>query len=633
MSAILGIVYFDGRPVSPERLRPSVEALTGYGGDNEGIWTGAGAGLYATVRHVTPESVREEQPLARNGRVIVADARIDNRAEVFDRLRIDPSERTAMPDSALILMAYERWGQDCPAYLVGDYAFAVWDGRERSLFCARDHIGARPFYYYHKPGLFAFCTDVRGLLALPDVPREIDEEEVGRYLRFPLGGTSSRTFLRGINRLPYANHLRVTARDASLAPYWRPEDRPDLPPASEEEYAEQLRALLTDAVAARVRTTFPVASHLSGGLDSSAVTVLAARQLKAGGQKLAAAQSWSPPRSDEFPEMKRDERLRIENLCRLNEIDLQCYDVTVEDLRDFLRRDPAVYTKAGMVEEWVGVRHAGELGIRTILSGWGGDEAVTFNARGYLAELFRWGRWIRLARLLGVHFGKRPRQLLKTTFFRILVPQIPDALFGHLASVVERFYPPPLVALDFKVHNPAFRAPLQNFARERAGVRRSQYVLFYNGHIAERMEAWAAAGADAGVGYAYPLTDRRLMEFAYAVPTDLHWRKGHTRYLFRRAMDGLVPSDVVWEPSKYDSAVEKRRWRLRIGLWQALAQEAKDDAWGSDLAGWLNRERLKREILNAPDPNGKADLDRYVRIVNALTMDSLWQHQKTCANG
>src|SRR5205823_11977388 len=107
--------------------------------------------------HTTPESLHERLPATLPGRpdlAITADARLDNRAELGDALGVPHPERAGLPDSALILLAYARWGERCPERLLGDFAFAIWDGRARRLFCARDPLGVKPFVYYASPRCF-----------------------------------------------------------------------------------------------------------------------------------------------------------------------------------------------------------------------------------------------------------------------------------------------------------------------------------------------------------------------------------------------------------------------------------------------------------------------------------------------
>src|SRR5580692_3676749 len=138
-------------------------ALSFYGPDGHGQWCGESVGLGRLMLHVTPESLQERQPASIRAAphlVITADARIDNRDELFDALGTSVPGRDRTPDSSLILAAYERWGADCVKRLLGDFAFAIGDSRERKLFCARDPFGCTPFVYFHNGKRFIFASDV-----------------------------------------------------------------------------------------------------------------------------------------------------------------------------------------------------------------------------------------------------------------------------------------------------------------------------------------------------------------------------------------------------------------------------------------------------------------------------------------
>src|SRR5580692_8775923 len=149
-------------------------ALSFYGPDGHGQWCGESVGLGHLMLHVTPESLEERQPASLRAAphlIITADARIDNRDELFDALGVPLAGRGQTPDSSLILLAFERWGEDCTKKLLGDFAFAIWNLRDRTLFCARDPFGCKPFFYYHGDGRFIFASDINGVLALLESPR------------------------------------------------------------------------------------------------------------------------------------------------------------------------------------------------------------------------------------------------------------------------------------------------------------------------------------------------------------------------------------------------------------------------------------------------------------------------------
>ncbi len=114
------------------------------------------------------------------GLIITADARIDNRKELSEELDIENIEEVS--DSYFILKSYEKWGEKCPEHLLGDFAFAIWDEKEEKLFCARDHMGIKPFYYYLNDDIFVFGTEIKALFDVPNVPYQLNKIKVALYL-------------------------------------------------------------------------------------------------------------------------------------------------------------------------------------------------------------------------------------------------------------------------------------------------------------------------------------------------------------------------------------------------------------------------------------------------------------------
>src|SRR3989442_1004237 len=210
-----------------------------------------------------------------------ADARIDNRAELCSVL----SAPSTVTDAELILQAYARWGERCPEHLLGDFAFALWDARRGFLFCARDHFGVKPFYYHHRPGrLFAFASEIKGLLVLSDVPRRLNETRVADYL-VPLLEDKEITFYEGIVRLPPAHHMTVSRDGVRIEQYWALDPDREIRMKSDGEYAAAFREIFTEAVRCRLARPIPVGSMLSGGLDSSSIVFVAPKLLAEDGSR------------------------------------------------------------------------------------------------------------------------------------------------------------------------------------------------------------------------------------------------------------------------------------------------------------------------------------------------------------
>jgi asparagine synthase (glutamine-hydrolysing) len=187
---------------------------------------------------------------------LVADARIDNRAELAAVFGLSASETDAMPDSAFVLHAWQRWGEDCVQHLVGSFAFAVWDPRAERFFLARDHAGDRPLYYRKTPAYFAFATTARAIRTCPGVSSQLDERQLARDL-IGLPSEYPSTRFRDVRQLAPGHCLTVTRDSAVDRRYWRIDSLAPIRFAHDEEYVEAFLEIFDEAVRCRLRTTGP----------------------------------------------------------------------------------------------------------------------------------------------------------------------------------------------------------------------------------------------------------------------------------------------------------------------------------------------------------------------------------------
>jgi asparagine synthase (glutamine-hydrolysing) len=562
LSGIYGIFYKDGAPVTSQTLEPLKAAMVEWGPDDQGTWCKGSVGLGHLMLHTTPESLNERLPATHPhdpNLIITADARIDNRDDILVALNIRPAERQVMPDSTLILLAYERWGPACVDKLIGDFAFVIWDQRQQLLFCGRDIMGCKPFYYYNDKRRFIFASDIEGVLACSGVPQRLNETLLAAYLQEdPYFAEKRYTFFADIVKLPLAHQLVITAERSQLTQYWSLDSVREVRLPSDDAYAEQLRELLFQAVQCRVRTPFPIGTHVSGGLDSSTVTAIAARLLREQGQTLT-AYSWSPAPPSELPD---DERKLIQALCRRESIQCHYIDLKVEDvvrtyLRDFTRQPYEM-----MLREELTQKQAVQNNVRLMLSGWGGDEMITGHGWGYWSDLFRRGRWWKLhqeIRLFVEHNDVTGIRKLKhyagMTYRKVLLPLIPEFIWMRWRSR-SSVYPLTCIQPSFATqHQNAVIALRGPSLRERCcSVQKMQWRWLDNGHLTKRIEAWAINGARQRLVYHYPLLDRRILEFGLGTPSDQFVQQGWKRALIRRAVKGLLPEAIQWHRSKQEPA-------------------------------------------------------------------------------
>jgi asparagine synthase (glutamine-hydrolysing) len=220
MSGICGLFRRTGEPVTSEPIEKMLGKLRHRGIDGQATWQSGNVGLGHCMLHVTLESLLERLPKydGKSGYAITADARIDNRKELIATLAPD-LEEDEPSDSELILSAYRKWGVECPTHLLGDFAFAIVDQARQTVFCASDPVGVKSLYYYLSDREFVFASEIKALLALPEVPCRLNELRIAEYL-VTLFEDLTGTFYEGILRLPGACTLTVTRQSARIGQYW-----------------------------------------------------------------------------------------------------------------------------------------------------------------------------------------------------------------------------------------------------------------------------------------------------------------------------------------------------------------------------------------------------------------------------
>lgn len=285
MSAITCILHTDEESVSSDHIDRMMDTLAEFPMDDVQVWKKDHLFLGCHAQWITPESIGEQMPFYDSERklAITVDAIIDNREELFKLLQIESIRRNELPDSHLILLAYSKWGQDAPKYLIGDYAFILWDEKEQLLFGARDFSGGRTLYYTQQQNAFAFSTTIKPLLSLPFVPKKLNEQWIAEYLAIPGMPETVEAFLTpylDIYQVPPAHSITIKNKKVTLTQHTFIQITKPLKLKSNKEYEEAFKEVFQKAVKARLRTNLQVSSYLSGGLDSGSIASFAARALR-----------------------------------------------------------------------------------------------------------------------------------------------------------------------------------------------------------------------------------------------------------------------------------------------------------------------------------------------------------------
>ncbi|MGA2606147.1 MAG: lasso peptide isopeptide bond-forming cyclase [Terriglobia bacterium] len=591
MSGIAGIYFLDGRAVARGELGSMVEILAHRGPDGSASWSEGNVGLGHRMLWTTPESLHEKLPLQNQTEdlVLTADARIDNRGELASALRLIGRPLQEISDSEMILRAYEKWGEDCPGRLLGDFAFAVWDRRKQAIFCARDGMGVKPFYYYKSNRVFLFASEIKALFKVPEVPRKLNEVMVANYLTSTMDDTSV-TFYQGILRLPPGHSLTVSPEKTSLRCYWSLDPSRELQLPSDEAYAEALREIFAEAVRCRLRSAFPVGSQLSGGLDSSSVACMARTILLQSGKRRLHTFSAV---FDEVPES--DERQYIN--AALAQGGFEPHYVPADRLnplgdtdRVFWHLDEPFWAPS-MFMFLALFKAAQESGVRILLDGDDGDNAIGYGV-GHITRLAVAGRWIAAFREvahLADHFGRSRWRIFKSY---VILPFLPEAVLRFRQSLRERLGAPPAEVINSKF---ARRVGLlrnhQAWRLWMAAAKRGildQWRNLTDGVGPYGCEMFNKAAAAFSIELRYPFYDRRLLEFCLAVPASQKLHHGLIRMIMRRAMKGILPEAIRGRGGKTS---------LRPNFDRALLM--------------FGRETLVDVILKAP-----GDFGRYVDLAD-----------------
>jgi asparagine synthase (glutamine-hydrolysing) len=559
MSAIFGMVHMDGQPVRREAIEAMRHALEHRGPEGSAVWCRGAVALGHQMMHITPESLHEHLPLhhAKADLTITADARIDNREELFQALGTPHQERPYIPDSGLILRAYEKWQEDCPAHLVGNFAFAIWDGKQQQLFCANDHLGLCPIIYYHCQHHLIFASEAKAILAVPGVPHILNEKKLAAlpFLASVFLEAES-TFFDGLSILPKATRMTVRAQGIQKHPYWVPSPAIHSPCKTEAAYLEAFREVVGQAVGARLRSAFPVAAQLSGGLDSSAVVAVAAPLLEARGQRLITLSAVLP---EDAPATEREERFYIEQFRGWGNLH-QVYITDpwrgpFDDLDRLVwgAESPNSHSRHFLYTAFVEAARAQH--ARVMLDGLGGELGPTFYGDGYLAECLLRGRWLRLLRNLhglAQREHRSWRQVFKREVLRAILPatvlqRLGDKLRYNLQQWLDQC---PLQRAFVTSRVGADIPKLMDAARQLSKPYANHRLNQCRGMALRRSVHWGAFVGYENVQITSPFLDKRVLEFCLAAPGHLKMRNGFKRYFVRAGLDQILPPAIQWRTTK-----------------------------------------------------------------------------------
>jgi asparagine synthase (glutamine-hydrolysing) len=603
MSGIAAVFGREGGAPHAEFIGTILDAMSERGRDGRAWWRDAPIVLGSLRFQTTQESLAERQPRfnPRTGCVIVLDGRIDNRDDTINALvdRLGPDES----DAAIVLAAYEQWGTDSPSRLLGDFAFVIWDPRVQQLFAARDVMGVRPLCYAQsRDGELIVASELRGILATGAVDDSINEARVLEHLA-DRAQHREETLYRHIRRLPPAHIMLATRERIQIRRYWDFDSVRSIRYRRDDDYAAHLRELLTRAIRAQSRSIGPLGLLLSGGLDSSSIAAIAAAE----GIRCEAF-------SVGYPARPYDERIFAEMVARHCCIPFTMVSHVSRPAREYEHevrtyRDLPQYPNGATLDR--ARRHAAAAGVRVLLTGAGGDEWFTGSPFQY-ADWIHTGNVWRLGRAFGSDIGRRG---LRAALRRITLSGVWPLLPPSGRQLVKTFVPRRDGLPDWIPDDVVGRVDLASRIAARVVPRGGETFcqadirdVATSGFLVHSEELEDRAASRAGVEQRNPFYDRRIIEFAFALPEEQRSRGGGTKYVLRRAVAGLLPDAVRMRRDKAEFS------ELYVDAIQGWAQLVTPHLVSR---GWIVPGALERMCTNLLAWRAASD-SRYYHMVDAV---------------
>lgn len=620
MSGFFGILNRNSKLIDKKIVDTMQNAMSYWKPDEKNIYVDSSIAMGHTMLWNTPESKYEHLPLYKDTTILTMDARIDNRKELAKVLELPDLPINQIGDSEFILGAYKKWGEECPNHLLGDFAFAIWDEEKQKLFCARDHIGIKQLYYYVTNDLFVFGNDLKGLFWHPSITKKINDEAVANYFVNYQLNSRVMTFFEDIMKLPPAHKMTVTNSNIDIKCYWNIEDRVKVKLPTLEAYVKKLRELLEQAVYARIRSDFPITSHLSGGVDSSSIAVIAARKLHKQDKRLLAFNWIHKPSNN-------DNSLNFEwynshTIAQNENIEHNYISMNAEDLYQYMcERD---ITDGKTVDLWYEypLRKSVQMrDSRTILSGWGGDEFATYKGRAYYSDLIWQGKFsyaLRELRYLAKEKNiNRIKSILGLLYYKIFILFVPRSLYCYMprntCEKIKKDFP--LLKKDFlTLVNTTLKKVLFLSRQPGKTIRKDMLTYWSSGHVLTRVESWETESIINRLTYVYPMLDKRIIEFMLEVPAEYLVKNGEGRYLFRLAMKDLLPDEILWMGKEQEINRVTRLLSLLVSTYKILLKKKDIESFQSkyiDTPTFLKLlQNMDEEILSSEygDINGLASI-------------------------
>ena len=618
MSIQFGRWNSDGKPIDQTYLAKVKPIIAPYGPDDEGAYAISNVSILYRAFHTTKESRRETQPhVSGSGVVITWDGRLDNRAELIRCLR-DVLTISAT-DVSIVAAAYEEWGTNCFARLVGDWALSIWDANSRSLFLAKDPIGTRHLYYSIDSNQVTWSTILDPLVLFAGKSFALCEEYIAGWFSF-FPATHLTPYV-GIHSVPPSCSVVIRNGKQTVTKYWDFDPAKKIRYSTDAEYEEGFRAVFGEAVRRRIRSDSPILAELSGGMDSSSIVCMADTIIARGAAETPRLDTISyyddsEPNWNERPYFTKVEEKRRRTGTHI--------DVGSQELFKFeldIDHFAATPASSGGHPSETSRQFAAIMaskGNRVVLSGIGGDEVTggVPTPTPELEDLLARGQFRTLAQRLRVWALNK-----RKPWFHLLFEAARSFLPSALVRIPKHMRPVPWLNPNFVKRNLLASRGYETRLTLFGPVPSFQDNLSTLDVLRRQLHC-SVLWSEPPYEKRYPYLDRALLEFVYAIPREQLVRPGQRRSLVRRALIQIVPEDLLNRKRK--AFVARKPMAAISTEWPRLVDMTKDMV--SSSAGIIDPNALLHCLEEA-----RHGLDiALISLLRTLSIESWLRRLRNC---
>ena len=604
-----------------------VSAVFRHGVDRSHTFFHKNIAMFSHMVCLTTESLTEQLPFydEANQLAITASCRLFNRTECCAKLGV--KDEITLSDSQIVLLCYRAYGKDFVRHILGEYAIVIWDGKLDEFICVTDLVNSQSLYYYTDEQSFIFASEVKALQVLPQINRQYNFKKIARSGVFPfINSATSETYFSNIHLLPAAHILVVSKSQQILKKYWEPE-LPDklLQFSSDAEFTEAFQEVFGKVIKSTTRSHLPVCSLLSGGLDSTAVTAMAATTLASENRQLISLSSVLP---DNYVGTATDERYFIDLLKKDN---LTKQYINHENFGKFDNLDSYIETpKATQAFLWRQFSQAARNnGAKIILDGWAGETGPTYWGTEVLAQMLHSGKMLQLFKAVRQYRAVSNRPLKRITW-DIISPNLPVSWQRNWRVLYNLSTGVGLGAhAKYNLLNPEFVAKYTDQAELRSLYNTQTQAAFKTSvdarvnnlawlkHCLSMVRPYSIIQYEAmsvPINYSFPFLDKRLIEFCLAVPNEYRFKNGYERNIIRQGMKGVIPDELRFRTCKAPNLPNRHdRYNRQIGIAQEFVAKHRHHPLLNEV---IDMPRLEQYLNSGEMKSSKANtVDDYIKLM------------------